>query len=120
MKTNLIRLGGLAAILAGMALHKKSKIFVSDVELQKEFANSSPGWLQPWEMLPPRILNSEGVGELLQSSSGGTLVIPGLETPGLKLANAFGVRLVQSWRSPKAAPEVLARCTRSYQRHETV
>jgi hypothetical protein len=35
-----------------------------------------------WGMLVPEILNSVGVGELLQSSSGGTLVIPGLETLG--------------------------------------
>src|SRR5215211_4128122 len=65
MKTNLIRLGGLAAILAGMALHKKSKIFVSDVELQKEFANSyrvhlgvlslSEGW-KPWAEIGKRLL----------------------------------------------------------------
>src|SRR5215211_3913549 len=48
-------------------------------------------------MLPPEILNSEGVGELLQSSTGGYSRYPRVGNPGLKLANAFGVRLfVQS------------------------
>jgi hypothetical protein len=61
---------------------KVRKIFVFDIELQRSSQIRAQGCFNPGECWFPEILNSVGVGELLQSSSVGTLVIPGLETLG--------------------------------------
>jgi hypothetical protein len=47
-----------------------TKIFVSDIELQRSSQIGAQGCFNPGEYWFPEILNSVGVGELLQSSSG--------------------------------------------------
>ena len=62
------------------------------------FANSSPGLLQPWEFNLDPTINAEGVGHDLATSPTLSELLalksftnPGLNNPGLKLANAVGV-----------------------------
>ena len=51
-------------------LHKKLKILIADVELQRSSQIVAQDSRYPGKCCFPEILNSEGVGELLPSSSG--------------------------------------------------